>query len=62
MGSTDKRSRLGPSLATFGVLLLAIKFGLVTFDVAGGGGPFVTFSAVFLILAGVALMFRQRAP
>ena len=61
MGTTDKRSRLGRSLAIFGVLLIAIKFGLVTFHIAGGGGPFVTFSAVFLILAGVALMFSRGA-
>jgi hypothetical protein len=61
MGSTGKHSRLGPSLATFGVLLIAIKVGLTSFDIAHGGGPFLTFSAVFFILAGVALMFRRSS-
>jgi hypothetical protein len=43
----------------FGVLLMAIKFGLTTFDISGGGSAFMTFAAGFFILLGVALMFRS---
>lgn len=60
MGSPPSRmTKLGQALATFGVLLMAIKFGLTTFDIAGGGSAFMTFAAGFFILLGVALMFRS---
>ena len=60
MGSQPSRmTRLGQSLATLGVLLMAIKFGLTTFNISGGGSAFMTFAAGFFILLGVALMFRS---
>ncbi len=60
MGSRPSRmTKLGQSLATFGVLLMAIKFGLTAFDIAGGGSTFMTFAAGFFILLGVALIFRS---
>ena len=40
--------------------MLAIKVGLEITDTAGGGSPFLMFSAVAFILLGVAIMFRQR--
>jgi hypothetical protein len=52
-------ARLGQALATFGVLLMAIRFGLTTFDIAGGGSTFMTFAAGFFILLGVALILRS---
>lgn len=55
----SRKSTLGRSLAVFGVLLMAIKVGLTVFDIAGGGSAFMTFSAIFFILVGVALMFRS---
>lgn len=48
-------TRLGRSLAVFGVLLMAIKVGLTAFAIAAGGSAFITFAAVFFILLGVAL-------
>ncbi len=59
MGSRPNRmTKLGQSLAMFGVLLMAIRFGLNAFDIAGGGSAFIPFAAVFFILLGVAMMFR----
>ena len=60
MGSRPNRmTKLGQALAMLGVLLMAIRFGLSTFDIAGGGSAFMTFAAVFFILVGVAILFRS---
>jgi hypothetical protein len=60
MGSQPNRiTKLGQSLAIFGVLLMAIRFGLTAFDIAGGGSSLMTFAAGFFILLGVAMMFRS---
>jgi hypothetical protein len=52
-------TKLGQALAMLGVLLMAIRFGLSTFDIAGGGSAFMTFAAVFFILVGVAILLRS---
>ncbi len=57
---TNRVALFGRLLTTLGVLLLAIKVGLEITDTAGGGSPFLMFSAVAFILLGVAIMFRQR--
>ena len=57
---TNRVALFGRLLAALGVLLLAIKVGLEITDTAGGGSPFLMFSAVAFILLGVAIMFRQR--
>ena len=62
MDEKNRTTLLGRSLAVFGVLLMAINFGLSTFGIADGGGPFVAFAGAFFVLVGVALMFRRRAP
>ena len=54
-----RSSLLGRLLATLGVLLLAIKVGLEVTDTAGGGSPFLMFSAIAFILLGVAILFRH---
>ncbi len=60
MGTPPSRmTTLGRSLAILGVLLMAIKVGLTSFEIAGGGSTFMTFAAVFFILLGVALTFRS---
>jgi len=61
MGDNNRAPVLGRLLAIFGVLLMAIKFGLGVFEIAGGGSPFLTFAGVFFVLLGVALMFRSRS-
>ena len=59
---TDRTALFGRLLMTLGVLLLAIKIGLEFTDTAGGGSPFLMFSAIAFILLGVAITFRHRPP